>query len=360
MSADPRAAGLAAALLLALLPAAAAPQGYAGLDAPAAGFAPVTAPALLSFPRDHGPHPDFRLEWWYVTANLTGPDGTAYGAQFTLFRQATAPGPEAPGWQSNQIWMGHAAATSATSHRFAETFARGGIGQAGAAAAPFHAWIDAWDLAATPPPPGADALARLRLTAAGDGFAYDLALAADTPPVAEGEAGYSVKSTAGQASYYYSQPGFTVTGSLTLDGRPIPVTGQAWLDREWSSQPLAPGQQGWDWFALHLDSGEALMAYRLRSRDAPPFLAATWIDATGRPEPLPASAITVTPGATAEVAGRRLPIRWHLAVPSRGLAVDTEPLNAQSWMGTTFPYWEGPIRVTGSHAGRGYLEMTGY
>ena len=102
------------------------------------------------------------------------------------------------------------------------------------------------------------------------------------------------------------------------------------------------------------------MAYRLRSRDAPPYLAATWIAADGRPEPLDPGAISVTPGATAEVGGRTLPVRWHLAVPSHGLAVDTEPLNAQSWMGTAFPYWEGPISVTGSHAGRGYLEMTGY
>jgi predicted secreted hydrolase len=349
-----------AALLLALVPGAAAPQGYAGLDTGGAGFAPVTAPARLAFPRDHGPHPGFRLEWWYVTANLTGPDGTGYGAQWTLFRQATAPGPGEPGWSSNQIWMGHAAVTSASLQRTAETFARGGIGQAGVEAAPFHAWIDAWDLAATAAPAGADALARLRLTAAGDGFAYDLALSTDRPPVLQGDAGYSVKSTAGQASYYYSQPFFTVTGTLTLDGRGVPVTGSAWLDREWSSQPLAAGQEGWDWFALHLDTGEALMAYRLRSRDGPPFLAATWIDAHGRPEPLAPGAVTVTPGATAEVAGRTLPVRWRLTVPSHGLAVDTEPLNAQSWMGTTFPYWEGPIRFTGTHAGRGYLEMTGY
>ncbi len=350
----------AAGVILALLPVAAGAQGYAGLDSGGAGFAPVTAPADLRFPRDHGPHPGFRLEWWYVTANLTGPDGAEYGAQWTLFRQATAPGPDRPGWASSQIWMGHAAVTSATVHRFAESFARGGIGQAGVEAAPFHAWIDAWDMAATPAPPGDDGLARLRLRAAGEGFGYDLALAADLPPVPEGDAGYSVKSTAGQASYYYSQPFYAVTGTLSLDGRPIPVTGRAWLDREWSTQPLAEGQQGWDWFALHLDDGAALMAYRLRSRDGPAFVAATWIGADGRPEPLAPGAITVTPGADATVAGRRLPLRWRIAVPAHGLAVDTEPLNAQSWMGTSFPYWEGPIRVSGSHAGRGYLEMTGY
>ena len=29
-------------------------------------------------------------------------------------------------------------------------------------------------------------------------------------------------------------------------------------------------------------------------------------------------------------------------------------------MGTSFPYWEGPVSFTGTHRGVGYLEMTGY
>ncbi len=138
------------------------------------------------------------------------------------------------------------------------------------------------------------------------------------------------------------------------------MTGQAWLDREWSSQPLGPGQEGWDWFALHLATGAQVMLYRLRSRDAPPHLAGTWIDADGHPTPLSPGQITMTPGATAEVAGRRLPVAWHLAIPDFGLAVDTEALNAQSWMGTGYAYWEGPIRFTGSSDGVGYQELTGY
>ncbi len=346
--------------LLLFLPAAATAQGYAGLGTDAAGFAAVTAPAHLEFPRDHGPHPGFRIEWWYVTANLIAADGTAYGAQWTLFRQATAPGTGTGGWDSPELWMGHAAVTSAATHRFAETYARGGIGQAGVTLDPFRAWIDDWTMTAVGAPGGADALAKLTLAAQGEGFAYDLALATDKPPVPQGDAGFSLKSDEGQASYYYSQPFYSVTGSLTLDGRPIPVTGRAWLDREWSSQPLGEGQEGWDWFALHLSGGAQVMLYRLRSRDAPPHLAGTWIAADGRPEPLAAGDITVTPGATAEIAGRRLPVRWHIAIPKHGLAVDTEALNAQSWMGTAFAYWEGPIRITGSHPGQGYLEMTGY
>ena len=348
-----------ALLLLALLPTTVVAQGYAGLGTDAEGFARVTRPAHLVFPRDHAPHPDFRIEWWYVTANLAGPDGTPYGAQWTLFRQATRSGPGGDGWDSSQIWMGHAAASSADTHRSAETFARGGIGQAGVTLDPFHAWIDDWEMTGRAAP-GEDALARLALRAGGDGFAYDLALTATPPPVPQGDAGFSVKSDLGQASYYYSQPFYTVTGRLTLDGTDIAVTGRAWLDREWSSQPLAPGQQGWDWFSLHLDDGAQVMLYRFRAEETPPYLAGTWIDAAGHPTPLRPDQITAEPRATAEVAGRTIPVAWSLAIPDFGLAVDTTALNTQTWMDTAFAYWEGPVTVTGSHSGTGYLEMTGY
>jgi predicted secreted hydrolase len=251
--------------------------------------------------------------------------------------------------------MAHAAVTSATDHRFAETFARGVVGQAGVALSPFRAFIDDWSLTGSD-----DTLATLALRAGGADFAYDLTLATDRPPVPQGDAGYSVKSEAGQASYYYSQPFYTVAGSLALDGREIPVIGQAWLDREWSSQPLTAEQEGWDWFALHLDGGGKVMVYRLRDRDGSAFLAGTLITADGTPQPLPREAIEATPTAWTEVAGRRLPSTWHVAIADGGLAVDIVPLNAQSWTGTAYAYWEGPVAFTGSHEGRGYLEMTGY
>src|SRR5689334_17231748 len=113
-------------------------QGFAGLGETADGFAAVTPGRPFSFPADHGPHPEFRIEWWYVTANLVDASGAAYGAQWTLFRQATKPGAQIEGWANQQIWMGHAAVTRADTHRTAETFARGGVGQAGAEAKPFR------------------------------------------------------------------------------------------------------------------------------------------------------------------------------------------------------------------------------
>src|ERR1700735_166599 len=134
------------ALLLALERKAAWAQGFAGLGMSGDGFAAVVPDKKLVFPEDHGPHPDFRIEWWYVTANLADANGAAYGAQLTLFRQAMRAGTQQEGWANQQIWMGHAAVTRADTHRFAETFARGGVGQAGAEAAPFRAWIDAWQM----------------------------------------------------------------------------------------------------------------------------------------------------------------------------------------------------------------------
>lgn len=347
------------ALALLMWPGLAWAQGYAGLGTEAEGYAPVTAPAEIVFPRDHGAHPEFRIEWWYLTAALTGEDGRDYGVQWTLFRQAGTPGPEGEGWNSAQVWMGHAGLTTPEAHFYAERFARGGTGQAGVTLEPaFQAWIDDWALTGRDGP--GDALAELEVAAAGEDFAYALRAATDRPPVLQGEQGFSVKSDVGQASYYYSQPFYEVEGTLTVEGREIAVSGTGWLDREWSSQPLAEDQEGWDWFSLHLEDGARVMAYRLRHADGTAFPFGTWIATDGTPTPLGRDQIRLTPRGEAEVAGRRVPVEWRVEIPDFGLAVDTAPVNAQSWMGTTFPYWEGPIRVSGTHAGRGYLEMTGY
>ena len=205
-----------------------------------------------------------------------------------------------------------------------------------------------------------DPLDRLHVTARGADFAYDLELTADGPLVLQGEQGYSVKSASGQASYYYSQPFYTLTGQLDLPDGPVAVTGQAWLDREWSSQPLAEDQTGWDWFSLQFDDGARLMGFGLRSRDGAHFTSATWIDPDGTPTPFGDGALRLTPLTTAEVSGRDIPVGWRLRLPEKGLDIETEAVNPQSWMDTRFPYWEGPIRFSGTHIGKGYLEMTGY
>ena len=345
-----RAVFLAVGLLLA--PAFAGAQGFNALRDASQGFAQPTPGTPIVFPQDHGAHPAFRTEWWYLTANLRDADGAVWGAQWTLFRHGRAPG-VGEGWDDPGLWMAHAAVTGATRHLHAETMGRGGVGQAGVEASPFRAWIDDWTFASTDA-----ALTTAHVAAHGEDFSYSLDLTRDGPFVLQGDAGYSRKSQAGQASFYYSQPFFRVSGAIVVDGQAHRVTGRAWMDREWSSQMLGADQKGWDWFSLHLASGEKAMLFRLRgARD---YVSGNWIAPDGATTLLSGDDIEMEPLETRPVAGRNAPTRWRISVKSRGLSVEARALNPDSWMATSTPYWEGPIALAGSQSGEGYLEMTGY
>ena len=327
-------------------------QSFAGLGSDAEGFAVPLPNPTFEFPKDHGPHNDYRIEWWYVTANLKGADGADYGLQWTLFRSALAPGEE-DGFHSPQVWLGHAAVTTPDNHFVAERFGRGGTGQAGVTSQPFEAWIDEWSFSG-------DIEGSAGLSAIGPNFAYDMKLNATGPLVFQGQNGYSVKSAKGQASYYYSQPFFEIGGTLTLPNGEVNVTGHAWLDREWSSQPLAEDQTGWDWFSLAFDGGSRMMGFLLRQSDGSFFSSATWIATDGTATPFLDGAFTaVTLEKTAQE-GRDIPTKWRAQLPEKNVDVTVEAINPKAWMTTSVPYWEGPVRVSGSHSGRGYLEMTGY
>ena len=77
------------------------------------GYARAYVPRPFHFPEDHGPHPEFRTEWWYVTGNLVDAQGRCFGYQLTLFRIALSLNPPESGsaWRTNQIYMGHFAIT---------------------------------------------------------------------------------------------------------------------------------------------------------------------------------------------------------------------------------------------------------
>ena len=323
-------------------------QGYAGLGTTADGFAVPDPNYTLSFPRDDGAHPEFRVEWWYLTANLKDDFGRDYGIQWTLFR--TAGRPEAgEGWSSPQIWMGHAAATSSDLHHSNEIFSRGAIGQAGAQAQPFEAWIDDWTLRADPDHPG-----DMIVNAGGDRFSFRLNLSGNTGRVLHGANGFSVKSPLGQSSHYYSLPFLDARGTLELEGESFQVSGDAWLDREWSSQPLSSDQTGWDWVGLKFDDGRRLMAARVRG-NGPDFHFGTLINKEGDVIELSNEELTIRP-----MSEGIPPTRLSIEVPKLQIAVAVKALNPSAFTGNLFPYWEGPVQVSGSHSGRGYLEMTGY
>jgi len=154
-------------------------------------------------------------------------------------------------------------------------------------------------------------------------FSYAIRLDSDRPLVLQGDGGYSRKSERGQASYYYSQPFFKAAGSIAIDDKPIDVTGLAWMDREWSSQPLASDQSGWDWFSLHLNSGEKLMLYRLRERNGQSNLFGNFITPDGRSVEIAAADNSIVPTAFTDIESRKVPTAWRVVIPAHGLRIET-------------------------------------
>jgi predicted secreted hydrolase len=258
--------------------------------------------------------------------------------------------------------MAHFAVSAPDEHRAFQRYARGGdhggVRQAGVDASPFAAWLDDWRLESL-----GEAWLPLRVVAAQDGVFVDLSLDSERDLVLQGEAGFSQKHPGGGGSWYYSHPWLQAEGSVTFAGETVPVRGQAWLDREWSSQFLQEDQQGWDWFALHLEGGDKLMAFQLRSPRGEPYRHAVLLTADGQRRTASTGEVSFTPERRASVAGRQVPVAWTLSWPAAEIELDVEAGLDDQWMDVDFPYWEGRVVVRdpeGQAVGVGYLEMTGY
>ena len=338
-----------------------------------AGFARAVEARDFAFPADHGPHPAFRNEWWYVTGNLASEDGRPVGFQLTLFRSslsATERGGSSA-WATNQAYLGHFAVIDVEGRHFHafERFARGAMGLAGAQAEPFRVWVEGWSLESASEEGGRTF--PLRLRAAGGDVALDLVLEAGKPAVLQGEGGLSRKGPEpGNASYYYSHTRMPTSGRVILGADTLRTTGLAWLDREWSTSALSDGQVGWDWFALQLDDGWELMAYALRLADGSAHALAegALVDPSGAKRTLAwGTDVTVTPTGrwASPLDGAVYPSGWRIQVPSMGWNLDVTPILDGQELDLTFRYWEGAVRVSGTTRGgpvegRGYVELTGY
>ena len=349
-------------------------SGLAVLAQSADSYAQAQPGQALVFPRDHGAHPGYRIEWWYLTANLQDAAGGSYGAQWTLFRLAIqtrgspkpgSPGPEGNS-QNNQVFMAHMAMTTPTGHLSFQRYARGGDPdentRAGVTAEPFSAWLDDWELRST-----GEQWLPLEVKARQADNAMHLQLRGTAPLVLQGEAGFSAKHADGGGSYYYSQPFLKVSGQLTIAGEVIPVNGDAWLDREWSSQFLQREQSGWDWFSLHLENGEKLMLFQVRQKEGQKgvanYLQGNLMAPDGSTTALDPARIRLEPMQKSRVAGRNLPLRWRVSLPQIGRQFEIQATIENQWMAVDFPYWEGTVTISGSgpeNRGKGYMELTGY
>lgn len=349
----------------------------------------------MSFPQDHGTHDQFDIEWWYLTANLQDEAGDPYGLQWTLFRfknsrprSSQAEGNNSSSslknspitlnestvsldkkWHNDQIYMAHASIHSLDTHWFSEKFARGGVGNAGLTVLPLNLFIDDWQWlnsdgdtglfpstltfsATDTSKPNAEASATFTLNQTG-------------PLVQHGDNGFSVKSNSGHASHYYSAPFISIEGELTqaidtVTTAPIKLKGQAWFDKEWTSQLLDTGTQGWDWLSLHLDDGNKIMAFRMRLKNQDDYVTGSYITSTGEQIALQPGDLTLQPVSVKKVDGRQLPLIWKLMIPSKKIDLTISTLKDKQWNNAAVPYYEGMVKIEGSHGGVGFLELTGY
>ena len=333
------------------------------------GYTRAAAPHDFVFPPDHGPHPDFRTEWWYYTGNLRTRDGRHFGFQLTFFRHALRPEPlpRDSNWGTRQVYLAHFALTDTQRGRFI-AFARRSreaLGLAGARAEPFRVWVEDWSVqgeASTGLP--------MRLRAAEAETAIDLVLESAKPVVLQGERGLSRKGQEpGNASYYYSLTRMPARGTVRVDGVSFDVDGFAWMDREWSTSALSKDLVGWDWFALQLDDGRDVMFYQLRRADGSSdrFGAGMLVEADGTAEPLRHDEVRIDVLATwkSPRSGVSYPARWRLTVPSRDVVLELSPRIADQELIVGTRYWEGAVTAQGAATGRrlggqGYVELVGY
>jgi predicted secreted hydrolase len=328
----------------------------------AAEFAAVTQERPVAFPRDYGSHPDFRTEWWYVTGWLSTESGESVGFQITFFRikpeiNAANPSSFAP----RQLLIAHCALSDSKHGRLRQDqrIRRAGLGLAEAEQNDTRIWIDDWSLKRN----GGEYLARI----AAEDFGLELALVDTQPPMRNGIDGFSRKGPSQEAaSYYYSLPHLRVSGILRRDGAPARVTGEAWLDHEWSSEYLDSQSLGWDWIGINLTDGSALMAFRIRGSDGPRWAGGSFRGADGKLQVLEAADVHFEARRewTSPRTGIKYPVEWRVTVGGRDF--DLRPLlddqENDTRLSTGAIYWEGAVRayLHGQAAGLGYLELTGY
>lgn len=344
----------------------------AALSSDSSGYARAMTVRDFSIPRDHGAHPDFQTEWWYYTGNMATQDGRRFGFEFTIFRRAIAPTlPQRQSdWATNQIYFADLAVSDIGANQYYSTqqFSRGAVGLAGATLDPrLKVWIQDWSITAQD-----DDAKTLRLQAAESPIALDLTTHQVKPPTLEGDRGLSQKSPEpGNASYYYSLTRLPTDGTITVSGTAYTVSGNTWMDHEFSTSALSPDATGWDWFALQLDNQREIMLYRIRKKDGSAEITSDGTivnaDGTWSHVALQDYKIESLSQWTSPHTGVVYPASWRVTVqaPSGPIQLEIKPLMADQELSGTTKYWEGASQISGTDNGQpvkgyGYVELVGY
>lgn len=327
------------------------------------------APAL---PRDHGPHPDYKTEWWYFTGWFTSPElPEPFGLQITFFR--SAPNVDLANlsrFSPSQLILAHAAVALPEKGKLihADVIQRhDGLGSRlegmsmGNSDSLLNIVLPGWQLVAQTNEEWVCNISTRELR-------LNLSIRPSQAPWLQGSNGYSRKGPKPEhSSYYVTQPHMQATGKIAIEGKTYPVSGSFWMDHEWSSTVLADNAQGWDWVGLHGNDGSALMAFQIRPRTTgkpPVWTHAALRNKAGEVRQFTEVRFETLKSWTSPRTAITYPIaqRLHLDELSFVLSplLPDQELDARASSGTL--YWEGAVTVQSDNRewGKGYLEMTGY
>jgi predicted secreted hydrolase len=333
---------------------------------PAGEFTRALAPREWNFPRDHGRHDGFKLEWWYFTGNLQDSTGRRFGYQLTFFRSAFAPDhtDRTSPWAMTDAYFAHAAVSDIGSKQFhfKDRIERARPGLAFASDQTMDVSLLDWSAKLDNH--------SIKLKAIEKDFAMDLECADGRGPILQGPGGLNAKGREpGQASYYYSMTRLKTTGTLTIDGKSFQVEGHTWMDHEFSTEAMAKDLAGWDWMGLQLNDGSDLMIYRMRNKSGGiDYLSGTRITPDAQPHYLTQDQLTIAGDSpwTSPTSHAAYPQHWTITLPGQPKLIVTSEMPGQELIttaSTKVTYFEGAATVktdTGQPAGEGYLEMTGY
>ena len=332
------------------------------------GYSIADEPIEFVFPDDHEAHEDFRNEWWYFTGNLYDDNDRRFGYQLTFFRIAISPieADRESEWATNQIYMAHFTISDVENEEFYcfEKLNRGALGIAGFQEEGFGVNVEDW-----------------YITGVGDGeFPWqlyaekdDITLSIEVNPlkdiVLQGDNGLSRKSLdEGNASYYYSITRLVTEGYIDIEGERYNVSGNSWLDREWSTSALSQEQAGWDWFSLQLDNGTDIVYFQLRYKDGSPYPynEGLIVDAEGNTIRLGTGDIKLMVTKTWQSPlGGVYPIEWQAEIALLDKTVIIRAVFPEQELDLSTRYWEGAVNICeeedpGKLIGIGYMELTGY
>ncbi|WP_278182446.1 lipocalin-like domain-containing protein [Vibrio misgurnus] len=337
-------------------------QGYNTAYAPRAtsqaAFEPVLPNYPVRLPADFFSRPEFAQEWWMLYALLEDEQGKSLSVQWNFLRLAQDDR-NSVGWQTPQLYFSSIVINGQKIALRDQKMARGGIGQAGIGKQPFRMWIDNWSWRSLGigPFPG-----HLQLVT--DEFSLNLQLLAQGAYRLAGEQGYQVRQDLlALASYQFEQPNIVLQGELALSGtQPTRrVTGRAWLSKEWGSDLVANAQIGSDRLVIPLSDEQWLTVNRVRHQGVADYVYGMFhsrhapsVVLTDQDIQLEALSVSVLSN------GKRLPLRWRLVIPKLQINVTIEPLDKEAWHSFLIPYWEGRIKILGSHTQTGFIQLSGY